>query len=183
VSPKYIKLMLALLLVLQATPANAEMEKIAIPFDNQIRLFNWPKVVVPNAWHHEKESSYANGVNIIVQDNFTFGNSESVIYTASVYKPSRPEIKSLEALIAEDKKALLTQFPETVISTEAALSDGKNNKMLSLRYSPRASGNWERVTYGEETDFYLIFTLSSRSEKGYLTAMPTYKKVIKSYNK
>jgi len=40
---------------------------------------------------------------------------------------------------------------------------------------------WEKVSYGEEGEFYLIFTLSSRSEQGFKAALKDYELFISRY--
>ena len=53
-------------------------------------------------------------------------------------------------------------------------------KTLRALFS-KGKGNWERVSYGEKGDFYLIFTVSSRTEQGYKVALSAYKQFVNGY--
>jgi len=69
--------------------------------------------------------------------------------------------ESLDEFIQNDKKSFLEQNPEMKIK-----------KMASY---------WEKVSYTEEGDFYLVFTISSRTEKGYKVALKEYEKFVSKY--
>lgn len=172
---------IGLFALFSATPSFAEIEKVGAASGNAIELRWWPKISAPKGWHQEKESSFANSINIVVPDGETFAHSEYVIYARAVYKPRSPGIKSLDEFVANDKRGLLAQIPDTQIITEKALATATGRKFLSLYFKPKSVRNWERVTYGEEGDFFVLFTLSSRTEQGYLKALKTYKEVVGKY--
>jgi len=50
----------------------ADVEKIATMGQGGIALHWWPKVVVPDGWHHERGPSLQNGFNVLVPNGFDF---------------------------------------------------------------------------------------------------------------
>ena len=172
---------LILLLFLIPTIAHAEIEKIAQTSEKGICLAWWPKMHPVKGWHHEQDPSIANGINIQVPDGFTYSDAETVIYAAALYKPRNPETTSLEMLINDDKEEFIKKWPGIKISEENPIVTEDGNKLKSYTFFPTEKGNWEQVSYGEEGDFYLIFTISSRSYEGFTKALGVYRRYIGQY--
>lgn len=103
------------------------------------------------------------------------------MYAKASFKPRIPEIKSLEMLIANDKEDFLKNVPGVVIQEAKSLTTADGKQFKSFTYFPKGSGNWERVTYGEEGEFFLIFTISARSRTGYDVNVQAYAKLIELY--
>jgi hypothetical protein len=158
-----------------------EIEKVGQPCETGICLAWWPKLEPINGWHHEPGPSLANGVNVQVPDGLTFSNAESVIYAKAAYKPRIPETTSLEILIKDDKEEFLKHDPSIAIAKVPPLKTMGGKALESYTFFPKVKGNWEQVSYGEEGDFYLIFTISSRSREGFLSALPVYEQYIARY--
>ena len=68
-----------------------------------------------------------------------------------------------------------------MIAEATALKTGDGQVVRSFTYFPPKEGNWERVSYGEEGEYYLIFTVSSRTKDGYAKAVPTYESLVQRY--
>jgi hypothetical protein len=62
-----------------------------------------------------------------------------------------------------------------------ALATGDGQKLRSLTFFPQGEGNWERVSFGEEGEYYLMFTISSRTKSGYDMALPLYEAMLRAY--
>ncbi len=156
----------------------SEIEKVGQPCETGICLAWWPKLVPLKGWHHERGPSLANGANMQIPDGFTFSNADTVIYARALYKPRTPETTSLGMLIKNDKEEFLSHDPTIAIADAPALKtkDGKASKTYT--FFPKDKGNWEQVTYGENGDFYLIFTISSRSHAGFLDSFKAYEQYI-----
>ena len=76
----------------------------------------------------------------------------------------------------EDKKGFKSKA-EIQLVTSVKTKNGKN--LISYTFFPiQKSGNWERVSYGEEPDFYIIFNISANSKDNYDKTLPTYKHFI-----
>ena len=174
---------LVLLLALLSCSAYGEMEKFALPCTSSpnICFFWWPKLPAVTGWHHERNQSYNISANALAPDGSTFVDAETVMYAEALYKPRIPDTKSLEVLIDDDKKKFRTSTPGVLISEVAPLTTADGQKLRSLTFFPTAKGNWERVSYGEEGEFYLVFTISSRSKAGYDKAMLAYESLIHAY--
>jgi hypothetical protein len=159
----------------------AEVEKLAAPCERGICLYWWPKLPEIKGWHQDKDQSFNYGFNALAPDGFSFVNAEAVMYVMAEYKPRMPETKSVNMLIADDKKDFLASDPGIVIAEVGELTTGDGSKLQSLTFFPKSKGNWEQVSYGEEGDYYLIFTLSSRSQKAFYKTQSFYHELITHY--
>jgi hypothetical protein len=169
------------ILLLVPLIAIAEIEKVGQVCEKGICLAWWPKLMPAKGWHQESDSSFANGVNIQVPDGFTFSNAETVIYAKASYKPRIPETTSLEMLIKDDKSEFLADDPSVSIVEVQPLKTAEGKILKSYTFFPKDKGNWEQVSYGEEGDFYLTFTISSRSHSGFLKSVTVYEQYISQY--
>ena len=171
-----------IILAFIASAAHAEMVKLAVPNGQGMQMFWWPKLEVPSGWHQEMEASFRTSSNVMVQDGSNFSNSPTVIYARAIYKPRVRSIGSLAQLIENDHRDFRENVSRIAIEkTEHAITaDG--HALQSYLFTPEDEGNWERVSYGEEPDYFLIFTVSSRSEEGLNEAMETYDEVVGSYS-
>src|SRR5882672_8774675 len=133
----------------------ADVEKIATMGQGGIALHWWPKVVVPDGWHHERGPSLQNGFNVLVPNGFDFSNAESVIYASALYKPREPKLKTLQALIDKDRRDFLGKDPTLAAKDADPIKSADGKAMRSVTFLPKGKGNWEQITYGEETEFYL----------------------------
>ncbi len=91
------------------------------------------------------------------------------------------ETKSLEMLINTDKQQFLSRDPNTLVSEVEPIKTGDGKILKSFTFFPKDKGNWEQVSYGEEGDFYLIFTVSSRTKEGFTKVSGDYRKFINQY--
>jgi hypothetical protein len=158
-----------------------EIEKVGQTCEKGICLAWWPKLEAPKGWHQERGPSLENGVNVQVPDGFTFSNAETVIYAKAEYKPRIPKTTSLDAFIKDDKDDFLKNDPSTAITKVSPLKTKDGKALESYTFFPKDKGNWEQVSYGEEGDFYLIFTISSRSRTGFTDSLPVYEQYIAQY--
>ncbi|HTJ17058.1 MAG TPA: hypothetical protein VL494_09795, partial [Steroidobacteraceae bacterium] len=120
-------------------------------------------------------------VNALAPDGSTFENAETVMYAVALYKPRMTEIASVDALIADDKKKFIEQSAAVSIDETKPLATGDGQKLRSFTFFPKSEGNWEQVAYGEEGDYYLIFTVSSRTKSGYAKALQSYEAMLRGY--
>jgi len=170
------------LLLVASSAAQAEIEKIAIPAEKGFSFYWWPKLTPVAGWHQDREHSFFYSANALAPDGFTFKNAEAVMYAKAIYKPREPEVKSLDALIENDRKDFEANVPGVSIHEVAALSSADGQKFRSFTFFPTSAGNWERVSYSEEGEFYLIFTISARSLAGFNAGVGAYEKTIAGYN-
>ena len=170
------------MLLALALPAAAEIEKYAVPSEQGFCLHWWPKLPSIEGWEQDREHSLHYSVNALVPSGSSFADSDVVMYAKAVYKPREPEATSLSVLIENDRSDFIKNVPGVKIEEVEPLTTGDGKKLRSLTFTPPASGgNWEQVSYGEEGDFYLIFTLSSRSADGFRSARAVYRDLISRY--
>ena len=96
-------------------------------------------------------------------------------------RPRMPETKALQMLIDNDQRQFQADLPGVQILEVEPISTGDDQALRSFTYSPAKTGNWERVSYGEDGEFFLIFTVSSKTKNDLLNALDDYKKFIGDY--
>jgi len=160
----------------------AEIVRSAKVGSKGIDLYWWPKFAPLKGWEQDKSASEENGINALAPKGYTFSNATVVIYGRACYKPNWGE-KTLSAFIKSDKQESLKQFPGQKLIDAPPITNGNGIKMRSIEFYPSGNGNWERVAYSQEGDFYLVFTLSSRKRSSYNAALPAFVELLKAYKK
>jgi len=159
----------------------ADIEKTAVPTDEGLKLFWWPKVNPPKGFEFNEEASRHFGAKMFVQSGSTFSNSESVIYAKALFKPRIPETKSLQAMIDNDISECKSNYPDLKVVQEPSLIDGNGKKIKVFSFTSSAKGSWEAVAYSEEGEYFLIFTVSSQSNKGHEASFVVFKSMLQGY--
>jgi hypothetical protein len=162
-------------------PTRAEIEKNAVMCDSGICFYWWPKLPELKGWHQDKEMSLKYSANALAPEGHSFADAEAVMYATASYKPRMPETKSLDMFIADDKEQFLGSDPSLTVTPCEALTTADGQKLRSFTFFPKSGGNWEQVSYGEEGDFYLVFTLSSRSKEGFEKTQSAYRGLVAHY--
>jgi len=181
--------MLPRLLVLVAAfvgslPASAEMQKIATVCNQKgICLHWWPVLPEIEGWSHDRGASLQLGVNAQVPVGGTFVDAEAIIYAKGSYKPRIPNTKSVADFIENDKKDFLSSTPDLEIAEVKPLITKDGQSLRSFMFTPGSKGQWERVSYGEEDDFFLSFVVSAKSKDGLDRVMKDYIRFIERYQK
>jgi hypothetical protein len=170
-----------LLLVFASTASHAEMEKSIVPCEQKICFHWWPRLPVIEGWHQDRESSLKYSYNAQAPEGFTFENADAVIYVKAMYKANVPDVKSLERLVESDRQKFVASDPEVMVKEVDFLATQDGQKLRSFMFHSPRQGTWDRVSYGEEGQFYLIFTLSSGSIAGYQKAVAAYEQFIERY--
>lgn len=172
---------IALSAIALPTTANAHVEKLAIPTDSGVKFYWWPTLPKVKGWHHDRDYSILYSCNAQAPNGYNFANAETVIYARAIFKPAQPKLKSLKDLIEKDQFEIQLSEKNVKISEAKPVvtGDGKNYK--SFTYIPSGKGNWEKVSYGEEGKFYVIFTISSHSQKGFKKSLKVYERLISHY--
>lgn len=165
-----------------AFPVAAEMEKNAVSGPEGIELFWWPRLPAVEGWEHDRPTSLQYGANMLVPHGKTFAEAEAVLYAKAMYKPRAPQITSLAQLVERDRKEFAGQPGGIQVHESAPLRAADGQPLTCLLFEPTAGGNWERVCYMEEGDYYVLFTLSSRSRTAFESTMKTYVTLINRYH-
>lgn len=177
------KYAIATLLMLVCSIASAGMVKTAVPSSSGFRLMWWPKVSPPKGWHFDQGSSYHFAFNAMAPDGSTFSKAETVMYAKADYKPRLPDVKTLQVFITNDMASFKQDEPTIVIVRERSLRTTHGQSFQIALYHPAHgnSGNWERVAYGEDGEYYLTFVVSSRSSQGLKASTPAFVSLLSSY--
>jgi hypothetical protein len=178
---------LACFSMMVAFGAAAEIEKVAAPDEGSISFRWWPKVNPPPGWQQDRDASFAHAVSALVPVGRSFADAPTVMYAKAVYKPRIAEVTSLDAMIERDKQAFVKDSPGVVIHPAAALKTADGRTAVSFTFTPgspaaaKAGVNWERVSYLEEGEFYLVFTVSSRTQSGFRASAKSYETLVSRY--
>ena len=172
--------LLALIFLLPCV-ANAQIEKIATPTNSGIELQWWPKVQPPHGWHFDSGSSHHFSFNAMAPDGSTFSAAETVMYAKADYKPRVLETKNLAQLVAQDISDFHHAYPGMAVTVDPPVLSADHIQLQVITFTPSTGGNWERVAYGENSEFYVLFTVSSRTKGGLERAMSAFRAMVASY--
>jgi hypothetical protein len=163
--------------------ASAAIEKVGAPTESGLHLMWWPKVAPPKGWHFDQGSSYHFSFNAIAPDGSTFSKAETVMYARADYKPRITGVKSLSEYISNDIEGFKQNDESLVVSHEQPIlgKDGLEFRVISYSPGQDHAGNWERVAYGEDGDYYLTFAISSRTKEGLAAAIPAFNSFVLGY--
>ena len=144
----------------------------------------WPKLQKIDGWSQDQGSSYHFSMNTQAPNGYTFSNSDSVIYAKAEYRHN--DDRTLKEFIKDAQSQFVSASSPLTLKYTKDLKSESGLNFNSYSFKPKQKGNWEQVSYSEETDkdgnkYWLIFALSSRSEEGYLESLDTYYKFISSY--
>ena len=172
---------IALLVVVAGASASAEIEKLAVPSDSGFHFYWWPRLPVVAGWLHDEAASLKLTANVLVPDGSSFGDAPAVMYAKALYKPQSPEIHSLQELIDSDRSAFERDLPGVNIERLQDLTTGDQRRLIQLAFAPNGDGSWERVAYGEEDDYYLIFAISAQHAADLRAALPAFEALVAGY--
>ena len=165
-----------------AMNTHAEIQRVDVPDATKAGTFvEMPKLPSLAGWHQDMKRSVDDKANVLVPDDAALVRAETTIYAKAFQKSRNPDLKTLEVLIALDKRDFTEHVPGVEIreASPIATADGKSFK--SLEYIASAAKDWERVSYGEEGEFYLIFSVSSSSKAAYDSTQRAYEQLIGQY--
>ena len=169
------------LLALGCSSAHAEIEVVGTDCEGGVCLIFWPQLTAIPGWHYDEAFSPRASVYALAQDGHSFEDSETVIYARAIRKSEVPEIESLQHLIVHDRMQFAENSPDISIRESGLLVSGDGEQWKTFAFVPAKAGNWEQVTYGEDEEFFLVFTISSKSEQGYRDNLVAYVQIIGAY--
>jgi hypothetical protein len=163
-----------------ATLASGEIEKLGNLCDSGVCVYWWPKLPAVKGWHQEEEVSRKQGVNALAPDGSTFKDAETVMYGTAATKVNS-DATTLDEFIAADMKGFAEHAAEAVIKEIEPLTTADGRKLRTFTFFPKKDGNWECVSFGEEGEYFLVFTLSSRNKMAYEKSLPVFQAMIREY--
>jgi hypothetical protein len=172
-----------MILLAAATVADAEVVKMAVPSDSGLRLYWWPALPIPKGWQHDDEVSREREVNVILPIGKSFDDAPAVIYARADYKPRLPQVHSLADYIHQDKADIGSQSPTAAIADRPDVKTGDGATLKVVSYALPAKRQWELVAYGEEGDYYVLFTVSAATDTDLKDAESVFYGLLARYKK
>jgi hypothetical protein len=167
---------------LPCTSAIADVEKLAIPCEQKICFHWWPRLPAIEGWEQDRGNSIHYSFNALAPTGKSFGNAETVMYAKAIFRPRVPDDKTLEQFISGDKKKFISSTKDIKIQEAQSLKTANGKSTKSFLFSPVSSGQWERVSYFEEGEYYMVFVISSRTETALQAAMSAYESLVTKYS-
>lgn len=174
---------LVVALLAAALPARSEIETVAIETPKGKAERWWPKVTPPKGWHHDRGHSLNHNLNAMAPAGEGFASAEAIIYARAIRKSTDASLVSLADFVARERKAFLARMPGYDIRDDKPLLTRDGVRLRTASFTPKTDGNWERVAYGEEDDYYLIFVVSARSKKALQEATQAWQAMAWSYRR
>lgn len=169
------------MLLQTASLAQAEVEKIAQVCKSSICFHWWPRLGVPEGFHHDRDLSLDMNVNALVPDKQTAQSDGVMMYGFAGYKPRLNGIHTLEQFIESDFNSFRREDPKIRIEPidDILTADGKPLRVF--RMMPSRKGRWEVIAYLEEGEFYMDMVLTAKSQSQLQIYMPAYTQLLRSY--
>ncbi len=175
--------LLAFCVAMTPAVALAEIVKTAGIGNDGIELYWWPRLPPVPGRRQDMGSSQHYMISALAPDGASFSDADAVMYGRAIYKPRMPEVKTLAAFIEQDKENVSAEHLEMRVEKLPDIVDADGRHLIVFAFKPGDAGNWEAVAYGEEGDFFLIFCVSSRTEKSYKANFGIYSTMVRNYRK
>ena len=176
-----LQLAIVAVILTTCTAASADMERIATPCKTGICFHWWPKVAIPPGWQHDRDHSLHYNFNALAPEGKSFADAETVMYVNAVYRPRVPEAKTLDEFIRNDHTNFVNEAPDLKIVPAGTLKTANDRIVYSWTLSPASKGQWERVAYLEQGEYYIVFVISSRNQAGLRAAGPSFEQLVAAY--
>ncbi len=165
--------------------AQGRIVKIVVPEGSRVEddaLFLWwPELPAIEWWQQDREASIARGANVLVPLGADVDAAESLI-TARAVEKRLTLCFNLSEFIFYQKRVLLEENDEAIeFIEESTVTTGDGRKLLGFLLVSQKTGAFEHFLYGEEENFYTIFSLQARNRKAYLRALHYYKLLLGRY--
>ena len=174
-----LKSLLPALLILPGL-VHADILRLAIQEGNKVEVYTWPVLPKVDGWHHDRKHSLHFRSNAQAPDGYDFMDAETVIYAKAIFKPSVPYLFDVDDLISNDR-AQYTTGANVRIAEAAPFATANGTELRSLTFTPVGDGLWEQVAYGEEGEFFLLFTISSRTRAGFEKSWNAFESFVTNY--
>jgi hypothetical protein len=126
----------------------------------------WPKVQAPKGWHHDRGNSVNYQMNAFAPVGESFASAEAVMYARAIRTSSDTSLRNLGEFMTRERANFLKRSPNYEIRDDKPIPTRGGIDLKTRVFVPKdGQGNWERVAYGEENDYYVIFVASARSKK------------------
>ncbi len=132
-------------------------------------------------WHQDKMRSIDDKANVLVPNDAALSMAVTSIYAKAILKSRNPDIKTLDALIARDRQDFSDHIPGVEIREVPPITTADGKALKSLQYFAAAANDWEQTAYGEDGDYYLVFSVSAHTQAAFESAQKSFLKWIAQY--
>ena len=162
-----LRLAAALAAILALVPdARAAIEHVVIATPKGKVERWWPKVQAPKGWHHDRGNSVNYHMNAFAPVGESFASAEAVMYARAIRTSSDSSLRNLGEFMTRERANFLARSPNYEIRDDRPIRTRGGIDLKTRLFVPKdGQGNWERVAYGEENDYFVIFVASARSKK------------------
>jgi hypothetical protein len=144
----------------------------------------WPDVQPPKGWHHDRGNSINYHMNAMAPVGESFASAEGVIYARAIRTSTDANLRNLSEFMVRERANYLRRSPNYEIRDGKPLVTREGMSLPTRLFVPKdGQGNWERVAYGEEHDFYLVFVASARSKKALDAISKPYERMVWEYRR
>jgi len=161
--------------------AFAAMHEVVSPAAKGKDVYWWPVLPAVAGWKHDEATSRILRANVLVPVGQVFADAPAVMYAKALSKSRLPMTKSLAQLVADDRREFARKVPGVKVADMPAVRTADGKTLLSLEYTPAGKGSWERVAYGEEGHYFLVFTVSAQNDASLKAALPAFSRLVSHY--
>mgnify|MGYP001544687094 CR=1 FL=1 len=168
-------IVLVLALFVQSSAFCQELDRSILGYEDDKSFW----LNIPGGWNQDSDIANRFGtIFFLIPEGHDFNSAPTVIY-ASLYKD-----KKLKDAVSLDKKKFSQKDPEIAISEEYKIKTPKGKEIIYLVFKSKIlkSQPYEAIAYIEEDGVVFTIALSALTEKVFQEMLPTYKKMLESYD-
>ena len=169
---------------LAAIPARAGIEYVVVETQGGKVERWWPRLAPPKGWHHDRGSSVNYHLNGMAPVGESFASAEAVMYGRAIRTSTDANIRNLAEFMARERANYLKRAPNYEVREDKPIVTREGLRLKTRLFVPKdGQGNWERVAYGEEHDFYLLFVASARSRTALDAIALPFRQMVAQYQR
>ena len=170
--------------LLAAATARAAIESVVVDTPQGKVERWWPKVQAPKGWHQDRGNSINYHMNAFAPEGESFASAEAVIYARAIRTSTDSNLRNLDEFMTRERATFLARSPNYDIRDGKPIVTRGGLSLKTRVFTPKdGQGNWERVAYAEENDFYVIFVASARSKKALDAIARPFEHVVRQYRR
>jgi hypothetical protein len=134
-------------------------------------------VAAPEGWVFDSESGIQQGLHAVF---YPVGSSWKE-GQAVMYVNAAPRAETLEKFVEGEVANFRKGSPRLKVSDEEPPAVAGKQRVVAKRFVEDQLGNFEAVSYIEESKVVVIFVLSARTQGEFDAALPAFRKLVSSY--
>jgi hypothetical protein len=162
--------------------AYADVEKITVPCDDKMCLWERPVIAPASAWQLDTDRSARIRTAIYVQANGHGAQAEATTHVMT-QAFARPSGARLEDFIIAERDRLLGPSLDMQVSEVAAMKDGAGTRLPAIEIAPRAerSGAVQTVVFAQDGDYFVTLSYSAVSREAHRAHWRDFVQFVAAY--